>query len=725
MKLLVLVAFILLPFTLSYAQEPVVFAGGGTPLEFGHEDETFISKPDRLAVDSEENLYFTSEGRLLFMNKESRMISLLAGGGTESFTEGMDARELEIVDNITITPNDELFINLGTRIVQLDPADYSLTTIAGMGVPGYSGDGGQGIEAAIEAKTLAFGPDNSLYISQNADGFYNVIRKVNLTDGVISSFLDLSVRQIEDVKLMAFDIEENLWLINQAEGFQVSLKKYDFGTGQLHHLKDLHENALTLKSYGQYIHVMERSSFSEILGFHILSMERDHTLRYGQASLACEYGADNETDEDATDFVLLENGTVVSTHNYQNVLVELEPENIFNPRIIGNWRDTMFGDGRNNLESELLHPTRIDINGGLLIFADQNQDFPRTFQGNSVIRGIDLSTNLMDTYAGSGQKIPTDRRPNGACIFVQDSPFALNSDGLLIVHARGLDEYTPAIQYKWVTIDLRTGQKILIDEQGWKDEQGNDISFPLNGTETLTFDRNNDLIFENNGILYKSDIHSKVASPIGSLSDYAHSFEIISIDSDSEGNIFFIDKNSGSIYKVFTDGQLGVIAGDGIPGIPKLNDYIAIAPEHIAIDANNRVLFYDQDRIRRIDDDELTIIRDFVQLTDFDVDADNNIYYSNRASSPIYKIEGETIVSTENGLTSSISVYPNPVSDYLHIRTQDAVFNYEVNDINGRLIMSGRSVKDHSLDISRLPSGLYFLRLVSSGRSDVMRFIKK
>ena len=137
MKLLVLVAFALLPLTLSYAQEPVIFAGGGTPLEFGHEDETFISKPDRLAVDTYENLYFTSEGRLLFMNKDTRMISILAGGGTEAFAEGMDARELEIVDNITITPNDELFINLGTRIVQLDPENHSLTTIAGTGVPGY------------------------------------------------------------------------------------------------------------------------------------------------------------------------------------------------------------------------------------------------------------------------------------------------------------------------------------------------------------------------------------------------------------------------------------------------------------------------------------------------------------------------------------------------------------------------------------------------------------
>jgi RHS repeat-associated protein len=63
-------------------------------------------------------------------------------------------------------------------------SDGTIRTVAGNGVPGYSGDGGPATAASLnDPRGLAVGPDGSLYI---ADSGNNVIRKVSPT-GIIST----------------------------------------------------------------------------------------------------------------------------------------------------------------------------------------------------------------------------------------------------------------------------------------------------------------------------------------------------------------------------------------------------------------------------------------------------------------------------------------------------------------------------------------------------------
>ena len=62
--------------------------------------------------------------------------------------------------------------------------------------------------------------------------------------------------------------------------------------------------------------------------------------------------------------------------------------------------------------------------------------------------------------------------------------------------------------------------------------------------------------------------------------------------------------------------------------------------------------------------------------------------------------------------TSDFVVYPNPASDRVYI--DGAVEGVELYDIMGRRQMTSRS---NSLDISRLPNGVYLLRVISSTQS--------
>lgn len=69
----------------------------------------------------------------------------------------------------------------------------------------------------------------------------------------------------------------------------------------------------------------------------------------------------------------------------------------------------------------------------------------------------------------------------------------------------------------------------------------------------------------------------------------------------------------------------------------------------------------------------------------------------------------------------SIGVYPNPVDNFLNISYGDKTqLNYELVDINGRLILSGKvkvtSTKDGIINTSILKGGIYFLRLIDQNR---------
>ena len=72
----------------------------------------------------------------------------------------------------------------GHRISRLAP-DGTLSVIAGTGAKGYSGDGGPASEATLNLPhELRFGPDGALYI---ADTGNNVVRRIDLSTGVITT----------------------------------------------------------------------------------------------------------------------------------------------------------------------------------------------------------------------------------------------------------------------------------------------------------------------------------------------------------------------------------------------------------------------------------------------------------------------------------------------------------------------------------------------------------
>ena len=71
-----------------------------------------------------------------------------------------------------------------------------------------------------------------------------------------------------------------------------------------------------------------------------------------------------------------------------------------------------------------------------------------------------------------------------------------------------------------------------------------------------------------------------------------------------------------------------------------------------------------------------------------------------------------------------IHIYPNPVTDYLHIDGIEDLIELSLYDLSGNLIettVSGETV----LNVSNIASGIYFLQIHTPQKSFMKKIIKK
>jgi hypothetical protein len=86
-----------------------------------------------------------------------------------------------------------------------------------------------------------------------------------------------------------------------------------------------------------------------------------------------------------------------------------------------------------------------------------------------------------------------------------------------------------------------------------------------------------------------------------------------------------------------------------------------------------------------------------------------------------------TSVTMENGQTSFISVYPNPVSNQLTVKSSEPLQRIDLFDALGSLQQTFNPSGDvQTLDLSSLPAGIYSLRLTAAmhGRIETRRIVK-
>ena len=99
----------------------------------------------------------------------------------------------------------------------------------------------------------------------------------------------------------------------------------------------------------------------------------------------------------------------------------------------------------------------------------------------------------------------------------------------------------------------------------------------------------------------------------------------------------------------------------------------------------------------------------------------NNVVYVN----PEYNECDMPFAVEDNSITNEITVYPNPASDVIKILNDNNlnITNVEIIDLTGRTVLSTDNAND--IDISSIPEGQYFVKII--GETTIVRklFIKK
>jgi sugar lactone lactonase YvrE len=164
-------------------------AGGGSGGDGGAATNASLYDPYAVAVDSSGNLYIAdTDNQRIRKVHNNTIITTVAGNGTSGYSgDGGAATDASLAwpSSVAVDSTGNLYIaDQNNNRIRKVGTNGIITTVAGKGNSGYSGDGGAATNANLYYPSgVALDPIGNLYI---ADRNNNRIRKVN-TNGIITT----------------------------------------------------------------------------------------------------------------------------------------------------------------------------------------------------------------------------------------------------------------------------------------------------------------------------------------------------------------------------------------------------------------------------------------------------------------------------------------------------------------------------------------------------------
>lgn len=151
-----------------------------------------LNHPWGMAIDDLGNIYFADyvNSRVRKINASNGQITTIAGTGKNGYNgDNIDARSAQLNAPMSVAVDQQGNIYIADdgnyRVRKINANNGKITTVAGTGLHGYAGDGGPAANAQLgDPWHISVDGDNNLFITDYSN---NCIRKVNALNGVITT----------------------------------------------------------------------------------------------------------------------------------------------------------------------------------------------------------------------------------------------------------------------------------------------------------------------------------------------------------------------------------------------------------------------------------------------------------------------------------------------------------------------------------------------------------
>jgi len=177
-------------------------AGDGTPGDRGDGGparEARFHHPHSIAIDENDNIYVSDQSnhRVRKIDARAGTIETLAGNGTRGYPEDgglAKAQPLHSPQGLAVHTGFLWIASVGGNVVwRLDMTTGMIRRVAGTGHKGFSGDGGDPLQATFDGpRGVAMSRDGTLYI---VEGENNVIRTFDTVNGPIGTIAGVGPKQ--------------------------------------------------------------------------------------------------------------------------------------------------------------------------------------------------------------------------------------------------------------------------------------------------------------------------------------------------------------------------------------------------------------------------------------------------------------------------------------------------------------------------------------------------